>query len=82
MAPASEENKRQDAAQLLFLSCFLRSRIVGFSCYNVAPLPRTVALPSCLPLDIKVSLKEDTGVLIEGLIDGLMMEDCIDLWDV
>jgi hypothetical protein len=31
----------------------------GFSCYNVIPSQRTVALTSCLPLDIKYLLKED-----------------------
>jgi hypothetical protein len=55
--------RRQDAAQLLFLSFLLSEKDVGtqvslvtISHYSL----RTVAPPPCLPLDIKDSLKEDT----------------------
>jgi hypothetical protein len=56
-APATEENEVQNAAQLLFLSCFCSEKeeigtqvsLVTISCSS----PRTVAPPLCLPLDIK-----------------------------
>jgi hypothetical protein len=40
MAPAAEESERQNDAQLLFLSLmFGEVGTVGFSCYNITPLP-------------------------------------------
>jgi hypothetical protein len=41
MALATEESKRQNAAQLLFLSLHSEKELgtVGFSCYSVMPLP-------------------------------------------
>jgi hypothetical protein len=68
-----KRSRRQNAAQLLFLKLFIfreRSRNAGFSCYNVTPLPRTVAPPPCLPLDIKDSLKEDWGFFDGRFFDG------------
>jgi hypothetical protein len=41
--------------------------IVTMSC----PSPRTVALPPCLPLDIKDSLKEDVRLFGWGFFDGV-----------
>jgi hypothetical protein len=55
-------------------SCFSKvvyiqkSRNTSFSCDNVTPSPRTVA-PSCLPLDIKDSLKKDMRLLGFWLLD-------------
>jgi hypothetical protein len=50
-APAAEERERQNAAQLLFLSCLHSEREreregerAGFSCYNVTPLPGELLL--------------------------------------
>jgi hypothetical protein len=59
-APAAEETERQDATQLLFLSCF-KLREVGKQVSLVTmslPSPRTVAPPPCLPLYIKDLLKD------------------------
>jgi hypothetical protein len=60
MATVLEERERQNAAQLLFLSCLHSERIgrqfslVTMSCLSL----RTAAPPPCLPLYIKDSLKE------------------------
>jgi hypothetical protein len=67
-APAAEERERQNAAQLLFLSCLhserererereRESRFLLLQCHTTPR--RTIAPPPCLPLDIKDSLKED-----------------------
>jgi hypothetical protein len=61
MAPVTEGGRRQNAAQLLFLSCIL-FREVGLQVSLVTmshPSLRTVAPPPCLPLYIKDLLKED-----------------------
>jgi hypothetical protein len=59
-APAAEESERQNAAQLIFLSCYIqRSREHGSAVTMPCPSPRTVAPPPCLPLYIKDLLKED-----------------------
>jgi hypothetical protein len=57
-APATEERKKARCSSAAFPKLFN----AGFSCYNVTPLPenRIVALPPCLPLDIKDLLKKDT----------------------
>jgi hypothetical protein len=63
-APAAEESERQNAAQLLFLSCLYSQKDVGRQVSLVTmsrPSPRTVAPPPCLPLDIKDLLKEGGG---------------------
>jgi hypothetical protein len=63
MAPAAEESKRQKCSTAVFptLSTFTevgtQVSLVTMSC----PSLRTVALPPCLPLDIKDSLKKDRG---------------------
>jgi hypothetical protein len=52
--------ERQNAAELLFLNCCVqRSRNASFSYYNVNAFPKNCCSTSCLPLDIKDSLKED-----------------------
>jgi hypothetical protein len=52
-----------------------RSWNTGFSSYNVTPLPRTVAPPPCLPLDITDSLKEDVRFFDGGLMEGFFNGD-------
>jgi hypothetical protein len=61
------EDIRRDADQLLFLSWLFREAgiqvpLVTMSC----PSLRTAAPPPCLPLGIKVLLKEDGRLLDEG----------------
>jgi hypothetical protein len=63
-APAAEERERQNAAQQHFLSS--KKKRADFSCYNVTPLPRTVAPPLCLPLDMRDSLKEGLSFFLMG----------------
>jgi hypothetical protein len=58
--------RRQNAAQLLFLSCLHSEKEVGMQLSLVTmscPFLRTVAPPPCL------SLKKDGGLLIEELIE-------------
>jgi hypothetical protein len=45
-----------------------RSRKAGSFCYNVRPLLENCVLP-CLPLGIKVLLKEDGRLLAFGFLD-------------
>jgi hypothetical protein len=54
--------KKQDAAQLLFLSYLMQVSPVTMS----HPSPRTIAPSPCLSLDIKDSLKEDMRFLDVG----------------
>jgi hypothetical protein len=66
MAPAAEESERQNATQLLFLSCLSseRFREVGMQVSLVTmshPSLITVAPSPCLPLDIKDLLEKDGG---------------------
>jgi hypothetical protein len=74
--------RRQNAAQLLFLSCLHSEKKVGMqvslvtmSCLS----PRTVAPPPCLPLDIKDLLKEvflmEDGLIGWWLARGLMQNE-------
>jgi hypothetical protein len=60
-APATEESKKADATQLLFLSCLEAGMQVPLVTMS-HPSLRTFALPLCLPLGIKDFLKEDTGL--------------------
>jgi hypothetical protein len=73
-APAAEESKRQNAAQLLFLSCLHSEKEVGTQVFLVTMSRlslRTVALPPCLPLYIKDLLKEDAKGFLMGIFDWL-----------
>jgi hypothetical protein len=61
---------RQDAAQLLFISCLVqRSRNTVFSCYNVTPLSENYCSTSLFTLDIKALLKEDARFFDRGWVD-------------
>jgi hypothetical protein len=54
MAPEVEGNEAK-CSTAAFPKMFTFRERAGFSCYNVRPLPRTVAPPPCLPLYIKDS---------------------------
>jgi hypothetical protein len=72
-APAAEESERQNAAQLLFLSCLCSEKEVRTQVSLVTmsrPSLRTAAPPPCLPLDIKDLLKENMRVFDGGFFDG------------
>jgi hypothetical protein len=63
-----KRGRRQNAAQLLFLSCLPSEKEVERQVFLVTmshPFLRIVALPPCLPLDRKDSLKED-GRFFDG----------------
>jgi hypothetical protein len=58
MAPATEQSKSQNAAKLLSLSCLCSEEEVGMQVSLVSvshPFSRTIAIPPCLPLDIRLT---------------------------
>jgi hypothetical protein len=64
MAPATEKSERQKCSTAAFPELFVfREAGMQVSPVTVSrPSPRTVAPPTCLPLDIKDLLKEDMRV--------------------
>jgi hypothetical protein len=64
-APPQKRARKQDAPQLLFLSCLeagTQVSLVTMSCLS----QRSAAPPLCLPLGIKDLLKEDERLLDDG----------------
>jgi hypothetical protein len=59
-----EAYEEMNCSSVAFPKLF-RCRNAGSSCYNAQLSPRTAA-PPCLPLDMKDSLKEDTGFGMKG----------------
>jgi hypothetical protein len=68
--------RKQNATQLLFLSCFMFIEVgTQVSLVTMSrPSPRTVAPPLCLPLNIKDLLKVFFFFFFDrGLMEGFLM---------